>query len=186
MKKILLVLVFVSSIGICAQAQSWAWGPKAGVSFSTINGVSGAEVRTGVVAGLFAESPINDWLVMQADLLLTQQGYDIKGDPKTRYRVDYISMPIVGKYYITNGLSFQLGGQFGYLVGAKEKISGSSATSVRSQFSRYNIMFIAGMSYDFDFGIVLEGRYLYGLTQMIPASSNARSGYLQVTAGWRF
>ena len=186
MKHILTIMFAVLAMSITAKAQSWAWGPKVGMTFSTINGAENAEVREGVVAGLFAERAVNEWLVMQADLLFSQHGYDLKADPKVRYRVDYISLPIVGKYYLIDNLNFQLGGQFEYLVGAKKKVSGSSSQSVRDEFNRYNIAFIAGIGYDFDFGLLLEGRYFYGLTQMTPLQDNSRSGYLQFAVGWRF
>ena len=92
----------------------------------------------------------------------------------------------VSKYYLFDNFNFQLGGQFEYLLGAKEKVSGQSSRSIRNDFNRYNISFIAGLAYDFDFGLVVEGRYFYGLTQLTPLADNSRSGYLQLSLGYRF
>ena len=186
MKHIFTIVFAVLATGIAANAQEWSFGPKVGMTFSTVNGVQTAEVREGMVAGVFAERAIGDMMSMQADLLFSQHGYDLKTDPKTRYRVDYLSLPIVSKYYLFDNFNFQLGGQFEYLLGAKEKVSGQSTRSIRNNFNRYNISFIAGLAYDFDFGLVVEGRYFYGLTQLTPLEDNSRTGYLQLSLGYRF
>lgn len=185
MKKVLLTIASLVAVAMCANAQVWAWGPKVGATFSTANGVTDAKARAGVVAGMFAESAVNDWLVMEADLLFSQQGYDLDTSPKDRFRADYLTMPIVGKYYLLDGLNFQMGAQFGYLLGVKEKV-GDTKRQVRDEFNKYSISFIAGLAYDFDFGMIIECRYHYGLTPMVTSNSNSRGGHLQVMLGWRF
>ncbi len=186
MKHFFTIVLAVLALSGTVKAQDWAFGPKVGITFSTVNGVQTAEVREGVVAGVFAERAIGDMAAMQADLLFSQHGYNLNTDPKTRYRVDYLSLPIVTKYYLFNNFNFQLGGQFEYLLGAKEKVSGSPSRSIRNDFNRYNIAIIAGLAYDFDFGLIIEGRYFYGLTQLTSLEDNSRTGYLQLTAGFRF
>ncbi len=185
MKKVLLTLVSVFAVAVCVNAQPWAWGPKVGATFSTANGIADAQVRAGVVAGLFVESEVSDGLVMEADLLYSQQGYDLDTSPKDRFRVEYLTMPIVSKYYLVDGLNFQVGGQFGYLLGAREKV-GDASRSAADDFNHYSISILAGLAYDFDFGLIIEGRYHYGLTPLSSLDADIRGGHLQVTVGWRF
>lgn len=188
MKKILLLIASITLAALAANAQQWSFGPKVGVSFATANGFDGAKVREGLIAGVFADRMVNNYWGLQAELLFTQQGWNVEteGSPKVRTRLDYISMPILGKYYIVDGLNFQMGGQFSYLVGAKEKESGSSNRSVRSAYNKYNIEFLAGLAYDFDFGLVVEGRYNLGLTRTMSLNNGVTSGYLHVAVGWKF
>lgn len=186
MKKILLVCISALFVTIGANAQSWGFDPKVGATFSTANGVTDAKVRTGLTAGLFFERAVSSWLVMEADLLFTQQGFDVSGTTETKYRADYVSMPVLAKYYLMGGLNFQLGAQFDYLLGAKEKDGSADAKAVYGLFNKYNISFMTGMAYDFNFGLIIEGRYLYGMTQLTSAATTTRTGCLQVNAGWRF
>ena len=66
MKKILLSILAVVALGITTQAQTWGFGPKVGITFSSANGVEGSKMRVGVVAGAFASRWINDWFAIQA------------------------------------------------------------------------------------------------------------------------
>ncbi len=186
MKKILLTAACILMLGLTVNAQPWGFGPKAGATFSTVNGVKGAKVRVGVVAGLFAERMVSNFMGYQVELLFNQQGYDVKHvTPTPKYRLDYISMPLISKYYILGGLNMQLGAQFDYLVGAKQKTE-NAHMSIRSDFNKYGVSFIAGLAYDFDFGLIIEGRYQLGLVNISSVTDQVTTGFLQVTAGWRF
>lgn len=189
MKKILLsaVILLVAGLGT-ANAQPWTFGPKVGATFSTANGVPQAKVRAGVVAGIFAESMVSDWYAIQAEILYTQQGYDMKpdGGSKLKNRLDYIAMPVVNKFYLIGGLNFQLGAQFAYLLDAK-KIKEDEHSNIRGNFNKFDVQFVTGLAYDFDFGLVIEGRYQIGLTRLTSTSTDGiTSGTLQITAGWKF
>ena len=69
MKKILLSLLAVVAVSVATQAQTWGFGPKAGVSFSSANGVEGSKMRAGLVVGAFASRWVNDWFALQGELL---------------------------------------------------------------------------------------------------------------------
>ncbi len=190
MKKFLLSVAGLFLIGLCANAQPWGFGPKAGASFSTVNGVEGAKMRAGVVAGVFADRMINDWLSVEADLLYAMNGYrfhDLNG-VESKINLDYIYMPVVAKFYLTDGLNFQLGARFGYLVTSKEDIDGGDKFTIRDAINRYDVDFLTGLAYDFDFGMIVEGRYNIGLTNMLRMSSEVpvTNGALEFVVGWRF
>ncbi|MBE5032726.1 porin family protein [Gallalistipes aquisgranensis] len=190
MKKILLSVAGLFLIGLCANAQPWGFGPKVGASFSTVNGVEGAKMRAGVVAGVFADRMINDWLSVEADLLYAMNGFRVHGDNgvKSKINLDYIYMPVVAKFYLTDGLNFQLGARFGYLVTSKEDVDGGDKYTIRDAINRYDVDLLAGLAYDFDFGMIIEGRYNIGATKMLRvASANPMTnGALEFSVGWRF
>ncbi|MBP3357208.1 MAG: PorT family protein [Rikenellaceae bacterium] len=190
MKKLLLSVIGLCMMGFAAQAQTWSFGPKAGMSFATVNGVDHARVRTGFVAGMFAERRLKNVMAWQAELLFTSQGYFTKfdGNPKTVYRLNYLSMPIVSKYYLMGGLNLQLGGQFNYLVSAKQDVKhGGGKTDIKSNINKFDVSFLTGLAYDFDCGLIIEGRYTIGLTRLLRTSDHSvTTGSLQVAVGWRF
>ena len=187
MKKVLLLCAAAMlSLGTIS-AQGWAWGPKVGATFATVNGVPDAKVLPGVSAGLFFESVACNWFVIESDLLFSMQGFKIdnsEGDASVR--LNYISMPVLGKYYVIDGLNLQMGASFDYLIHSGIKTDSATEFNIDGDFNKFNIQFVAGMAYDFDFGMVLEGRYCYGLTPISTQTQDAYSGMLQVTAGWRF
>lgn len=186
MKKILLACATALMVTAAASAQGWAWGPKVGLTMSTINGVEDVQLREGVSAGLFFESVACNWFVIEGDLLFSMQGFKADDELGSKIRLNYISMPIVGKYYVFDGLNLQMGAAFDYLIHSGIKVDDNSDVDIDGDFNKFNIQFVAGMAYDFDFGMVLEARYSYGLTPMSTQRNDIYSGMLQISAGWRF
>lgn len=186
MKKILLLCATALMVTVAASAQGWAWGPKVGVNFSTLNSVPDVKLREGISAGVFFESVATNWFVIEGDLLFSMQGFKADDELDTKVRLNYISMPIVGKYYVIDGLNLQMGAAFDYLIHSGIKNDGEGDVDIDGDFNKFNIQFIAGMAYDFDFGMVLEGRYCYGLTPVSTQRNDVYSGVLQLSLGWRF
>lgn len=186
MRKFLLSIVALFLFVGVTNAQEWAFGPKAGVSFSSVNGWEGAKTRKGVVAGMFLERMIVPALAVQTDILYSMEGFHFKtGDETTKVNLDYIKMPIVLKYYMVGGLNLQLGGQLGYLV-TKELDNNTLDYDLEALTNRFSIDLVAGMAYDFCFGLMLEARYNIGVTKMFNSTKGINNGTLQVAAGWRF
>jgi hypothetical protein len=186
MKKLLLLCAAAMlSVGTIS-AQGWAWGPKVGATFSTINGIPDAKALPGVSAGLFFESVACNWFVIEGDLLFSMQGFKVQGgDTDASIRINYLSMPVVGKYYVIDGLNLQMGAAFDYRIHTGSTINNESV-ELDGKFNKFNIQVLTGLAYDFDFGMVLEGRYLYGLTPLLSEADNTYSGMLQISMGWRF
>ena len=186
MKKILLSFLAVVALGITTQAQTWGFGPKVGITFSSANGVEGSKMRVGVVAGAFASRWINDWFAIQGELLYSQQGYNTKvAGVSEKYRLDYLTMPMLAKFYVMDGLNFEAGGQIAYRVSAKQKLAEADFLSLKQKTNRFHADLIFGVSYDFDFGLILEGRYLLSANS-VGVNNSIKTGALQFLVGWRF
>lgn len=186
MKKILLSLLVVVAVSVATQAQTWGFGPKAGISFSSANGVEGSKMRAGLVVGAFASRWVNDWFALQGELLYSQQGYNTNiGGVSEKFRIDYLTMPVLSKFYLIDGLNFEVGGQIAYRVSAKQKVAKAEFLSLKQKTNRFHVDFICGLSYDFDFGLILEGRYLLGLNS-VGVGNGIKTGALQMLVGWRF
>src|SRR5690606_27624389 len=127
MKKFFLVAA-VFAIGFSANAQQEVkFGPKAGVNFATISNVEDSKMLTGFYVGGVAEIKFTDKFSIQPELMYSAQGvkqesnYTIAGitiNESLTAKYDYINIPIMAKYYVYDGLSVELGPQFGFLVKA--------------------------------------------------------------------
>ncbi|MBQ4279146.1 MAG: PorT family protein [Rikenellaceae bacterium] len=192
MKKLILSTIVLLCASWSANAQPWGFGPKAGAVFSSVNGIDGASCRTGVVAGVFIDRMVNDWISIEADLLYSMNGFKVKPDSRIygndqtlKMRLNYVNMPLVAKFYLVRGLNLQLGAQFGYLVVGKE-VANDTDHSMKDAINKYNVSFVSGLAYDFNFGLILEGRYNIGLTPVENQIGKVTNGSLQIVAGWRF
>lgn len=87
--------------------------------------------------------------------------------------------------YPIDGLNFEVGGQIAYRVSAKQKVAKAEFLSLKQKTNRFHADFICGLSYDFDFGLILEGRYLLGLNS-VGVGNGIKTGALQMLVGWRF
>ncbi len=212
MKKVLLLLVvvFISTVGF-SQVK---FGIKGGLSTSNVNRTHLSTIdtnygaRTTGVAGVFARFQLKDKLAFQPELLYSMQGvfyddYSWSNGSDSRhdyvYKLDYINLPLIFRYYLVEGFSFNLGPQLSYLISAKQDGdygTGSNSSSsdtpvddvdVKDDFESYDLGLSGGFGYDFDFGLTLDARYTYGFIKMRPESSiNWHNSVFQFTAGWAF
>lgn len=200
MKRFLLTTALLIATVVTANAQprfcmekssTWMWGPKVGFTSSAVNGLTGAKPRYGVTAGLFATKPVCRWYAVQTELLYSEQGFNITTEDagkevKNKYRLNYIMMPVLSKFYITPGLNFEIGGAVGYAVERKIEIDGKRH-KIGGDVNRFAAGIMTGLAYDFGCGLVLEGRYNLNLTKVFTTSGdNTRHGSLQFLVGWRF
>lgn len=180
MKKVLMVLfVFVSAAGVSAQGLDF--GVKAGVNFSSITDASGLDNRTGFVAGVFLGGKIGDKLGIQADLLYSQQGAEFK---LGEFDLDYVNVPIVAKYYLTDNFNFHLGPQFGVLVNDKaQTVVGETINDIAT--NNFDISAVFGLGFDLPMGIRLDGRYSLGLSD-VSKDVDGKNNVITLAIGYSF
>lgn len=180
MKKVLLVLfVILSTIEISAQGLDF--GIKAGVNFSSITDAAGLDNRTGFVAGVFLGGKLNDNLGVQADLLYSQQGAEFD---LGNFNLDYINVPIVLKYYVSDGLNLQLGPQFGVIINDDaQTVFGETINDIAT--NNFDISAVFGLGYDFPMGIRLDGRYNLGLND-VSESVEGKNSVITLAIGYSF
>jgi predicted porin len=189
MKKLFFV-VAAALVSTGAFAQNFSYGVKAGLNLSDVSkyndDAEGADkgMRMGFHAGLVGEYQVNDFWGLQAELLYSQQGTKFTakvGDGKMVTKLDYVNLPVMAKLYLYEGLSLEVGPQFGYLMSAKEKISGFPAESEmngevnlldekevgeKDLLKRMDVSAAVGLSYKFAFGLDVSARYNLGLTKV--------------------
>lgn len=116
-------------IGYFSKAQTVEFGAKAGVNFSRINGdnTGDLERKTNFHLGLVTEIPLGVKFALQPEILYSSQGAKVDYTEnvdgftysyKFKLNLDYINVPLLAEYSITQGLSLQAGPQIGYLIKA--------------------------------------------------------------------
>lgn len=188
MKKLLLFTV----IGVLSFTQSFAqdfnFGAKAGINFANIGGDESDEfeAKTGYHLGLVAEFMLTDHFGFQPELLYSTQGakasesYSEDGyveNYEVKIKLDYINVPLLAKYFITEGLSLEAGPQVGFLLSGKqdytytasfdgETETESGSEDIKEYLNTVDLGLLGGIGYKLDMGLVFNARYALGLSNI--------------------
>ncbi|WP_026452012.1 porin family protein [Aequorivita capsosiphonis] len=182
MKKLMIAVVAIF-MGTTAFSQEIDLGIKAGANFANISDASGLSNKTGFQAGIFAGIKFTDKVGIQADMLYSQQGGDFDfGD----FDLTYINVPVVLKYYLFQGLNIQAGPQFGFIVDDKITVDlGDVVTDAKAE--NFDLSGVVGAGYDFPFGIRLDARYNFGLTDVSKIDgADGKNSVFSVALGYSF
>ncbi len=184
MKRHILLWTLVLATTNCIKAQGVDLGIKAGANFADISDIDNASNRTAIVLGGFVGVKFNDKWAIQIDALYSQQGADFEFSD---IEIDYINLPVIIKYYLFSGLHLQLGPQFGILV--DDNISSSLGNAFSN--NEFDFSGVVGVGYDLPFGFRLEGRYNFGLTDIVDsdignATDSGRNTIITLSVGYSF
>ncbi|MEO9503711.1 porin family protein [Nonlabens ulvanivorans] len=165
MKKILLsAAIAVFGIG-AVQAQD-NFGLKGGVNFADLGGdENDVETLTAFHIGGFAQFEISDTFMIQPELLYSSQGAQSEEDSELKFRLNYINVPIMAKLLVADGLSAEIGPQFGFAVSKKLTYDGDSE-DLEDIFKSFDYGVGLGASYEFSGGLMLSLRYNLGLANI--------------------
>ena len=181
MKKFILLVTTIGLFSFTSQAQGIDFGVKAGVNFANITDASGLSNRTGFVAGVFVGGKLNDNLGIQGELLYSQQGAEFE---LGEFNLDYVNVPLLVKYYVSQGLNIQAGPQFGVLVNDEtQTVIGEVINDIAT--NDFDISAVIGAGYDFPFGVRVSGRYGFGLND-VPESGNGKNSVVTLAVGYSF
>lgn len=180
MKKILFALAILASSTSTAFSQGIEWGGKTGMNISLIKDRGSLSAYPGFYAGAFAECRINDSFGVQGELLYSKtlestSGWDGVKDGKNFFSLDYVVLPIVGKFYPVPNLSFELGSQFGYML----------YDEIDRFDKRFDLSVGAGISYKFGRRFDVSVRYNQGVIRLAK-NTDDRNNTFRFGAGFRF
>ncbi len=203
MKKLFLLtaLVLFSLTISIAQVN---FGAKAGVNFSNFSGDNEHnEMRTGFHVGVVAELEISEQFSVQPELVYSAQGADYKnsgfegGFYDGAYKLNYINVPVVAKYYVSEGLSLEVGPQVGFLISAKEDWedinTGESAEDddVKDSFKGIDFGANLGIGYKMESGLNFGAHYNLGFADLNDdpetfGTDTYKNSVIQVSVGYFF
>ena len=209
MNKIILSIVFTLVLSSLTQAQDIYYGAKVGGNVSHLfysgddtnfNDVSKMKLSTHI--GGFVEIMLDDFFAIQPELLYSVKGarfIDLEDDDyKSSLVLKYISIPVVGKYYVTKHLDIEIGPQIAYLLSAKSVIRGDAfqsnygdeAASVdqKDMLRDFDLGITGGVGYVFDTGFYLNARYNMGVLNAYESKPEfddvLRNGTIQFSVGY--
>lgn len=149
------------------------YGLKSGLNVSTINGdgTKDFQPKLGFVAGGYYEICIDDYVSVIPEIQYSQQGakYSDNIDTEGTIKLDYIHLPVMAKYKLTNELTFEAGPQVGLLLSAKDNFKSpidSGLIDIKEELNAIDFGANFGLNYDFQNGWLLGARYSLGLSNI--------------------
>lgn len=195
MKKIYLVIAIFIAFSTQAQKTKRDEGVKIGIkggsNISNFYGdIKENAIRTSIHAGLVSEFVVSNKFSIQPEILFSGQGYtDTGSNGYSRYKFDYINLPIMAKFFlIDENLTLEAGPQVGFLVSAKNKTN-TTNYSVQDQ-NTVDFSLSAGLGYELKNHIFFQGRYNLGVTNVNKTSAASAQSYsnsvIQLSVGYFF
>lgn len=190
----MVVMVFTFGFVNAQEKADMAFGVKGGLNISTITNadVDGVNTKSlvGFHVGFFGEFMISNKFAIQPEVLYSAQGTElefegISGDLK----LDYITIPVMAKYYVADAFSLELGPQIGFLVSAKAK-SGGESEDVKDELKSTDVSLNFGVGYDITPNFMIGVRYSLGLTRLqdeiFPGEDESKNSVFQISVGYKF
>lgn len=185
MKKNLLLstIIVLGLLGLMG-AQNVDFGLKTGLNISNFTG--GDVDRNnlfGFHVGGFAEFKLNEKFSLQPELLYSTQGSEVENLAKIK--VDYLKIPLMIKYYLSENFSIEAGPQASFLVNDKIEFDDSSIPDADIDASSFDFGLNAGLGYNFNTNIFAQVRYNYGITT-VGENPDVKNSVFQMSLGYKF
>jgi len=118
----------------------------------------------------------------------------------TKIELGYVNLPIVANFYVIEGLALKTGVQFGLLTYAKSKSEASVTINgitesekenddIMDECNKFDFSIPVGVSYEFSNNLVLDARYIFGLTKInkeVEDFGDLKNRLLTITIGYKF
>ena len=194
MKKTILLmscLIVAGLFTISAQRKVY-FTPKVGLNTTTITSTSG-DWTSGLNLGFGIEWLITPKIGIESGIYYSEYGAKNIDMPswneKQTVELSYIQVPVTAKYYLVKGFNVFVGPQISYKINGNAK-PGYSAITYNKDFS---VNGLAGLGYQFAFGLTVSANYLLGFTSIAQPiyeanknTYNCRNQAFQFNIGWRF
>ena len=186
-KRTLITLTLLCSL-FALQAQSVKFGAKAGLNLANITGdFEDGKTRLGPHLGAVAEISVLDKLAIQPELLYSAQGSQSDLDDDDVLKIDYLNLPVMAKYFVTENLSLEAGPQIGFLLSAKYDDDGDEE-DLKDITKSMDIGFGLGLSYKLPQGLFAGARYTFGgdINDIEGDSDSIKNSVFQISIGYFF
>lgn len=184
-----LVIALLAFSFTTIEAQEMRFGVKGGVNFANMTMKAGgfsakADGRTAFHIGALAEFELSESFSIQPELLYNSVGSKTKDSfggmsEESTTKLDYLSIPIMAKYYFIEGFAVEAGPQIGILMSAKEDysfsgagISESGSDDIKDALKGIDLGLGIGASYRLDMGLFFSARYVIGLSNIAKDNSS--------------
>ncbi len=137
--------------------------------------------------------------------------YSYNESGESTIKLNYISVPVLAKYYFIPGFSVEAGPQFGFNVSAKDEYEWSSTEIIGDEtfsdsgsgeddldeIQTVDVGAVIGLTYELDFGLFFSARYVFGLSKVSNVGddyiddideyyNSSKNNVFQASAGFKF
>ena len=149
-----------------AQVELWL-GPKAGVNIANVSEVEG-DALIGANLGAAFMVKFNKRYALQPELGFSMQGSKKVGGSNENLKLDYFTVGVINKLYFVEGFHMLAGPEFNFKV--NDTFSDFSYDDDNDEWDfddegiqPFDFAIVAGLGYDFPFGLSIDARYKQGL-----------------------
>ncbi|MGG7036213.1 MAG: porin family protein [Flavobacterium sp.] len=177
MKKIIMTAAAVFAFAFANAQDSnsggMTFGIKAGYVNSNFTGDIETDANSSAYFGGLVDFSISDKFHVQPELL-----YSMEGSSDDGAGLDFISIPIMAKYYVTKNLNIQAGPQIAFVAGGDDVKDNVKSTDFRLGF---------GAAYELDGGLFIDARYNMGMTDISDTDGfEVKTQSFNLGLGYRF
>lgn len=162
-------------------------GLKAGANMSgfTENDFLSTDVF-GLQVGAIGVKNFNRNFAAQVEILFNQKGGVFETpflDSNPEVKLNYLNIPLMGKTYLSNNVTFELGPEIGFLLSkSSTSVGGFEGLDLVKSF---DLGASAGFSFQFYSGLVIQTRYTYGLSKVVEGS-DYKNSTINLSVGYFF
>lgn len=190
------LLLCVSQLTFSQAKNELKLGFKAGVNYSNLDDSNTGDSKgiTGVNFGVFAKFPITNSFAIQPEMYFTTKGSELTYqnvfvDGTAKYELNYIEVPVLAVFKVSNKFNFQIGPYASYLVNANVKnvsdVSYNFENNIDSgDFNKFDTGLAAGVEFEgksfslgvrYNFGLVTVGeeKTYFGTNYVFPDGKNS-------------
>jgi len=160
------VAIVILLFGLNGYSQEHPIGIKVGGNLASLsgNGTQELESLLNFHAGFFMEIGITEDFKVQPELLFSVYGFKQNEGDNQNVRLNYVVLPIMAKYFISEKICVEAGPQVGLLVTAKN--GKGSLADVKSAFYDRDFGLNAGASFKINEKTSASLRYYFGLNDV--------------------
>jgi hypothetical protein len=193
MTKFFLFSFFIILIVSDLKAQDVTFGIKSGVTLSNVStDFSQKGSLTSFHLGGFMEALYSEKIAVQPEILYSEQGFKFgDGDSNTTFKLSYINVPVMIKYYVVKDLYVEAGPQIGFLNTAKlilEQNENTTTQNVKDALRNNDLSLSFGAGFNIKNQFNIGARYNLGLTNFLNKElyPNLKNRVLQFSVGYMF
>lgn len=168
MKVCVSIVAFVLLASLCSPVSAqFSIGAKGGVSINSLRDPNDFKMSTGSSVafhgGLFSNFRLSDTWSITPELLYSVRGFKVEGGS---VNLRYIEVPVVVSYAPIKALAIEVGPDFAWLAGGRNRSDGKSSKINMDLYKRFDFGVIAGLRCPITEKISVAARYYLGLTPM--------------------
>lgn len=178
MKRFLLILILASTVNVFSQVE-FKPGFRAGANFSRLTNTDGKSKTDFYLGGLLGIQ-FTKFYTLQPELTYSRQGavvneldYFNSYDPvitsttkEEKYNLDYLSIGVNNKFTFGPGIQVMVGPTIDVKVGD------NFPSSLSNELIGIDFTLVAGLGFEFENGIAVEGRFKQGMVDIFGDNYN--------------